>query len=139
MGALEIAAAPAGVALAAVWVALAHRFAGKHEVPYLASGLIVAALIYVVAALVRGSGLAIAIEVAGATAYTIVAVLGLRRAAVLVAVGWFAHIAWDLAGQLAEDPVLPLWYALACLGFDATVAAWILRLVARRRQLDRER
>jgi hypothetical protein len=52
---------------------------------------------------------------------------------VWLAVGWALHVGWDLAAQLTDEPLLPLWYAIACLAFDLVVAAAILRMPIRSR------
>ena len=123
---LELAAFPLGLALAWAFIAHARRF-GTKRLHVLASGLVIAALIYVVAALVRGAGLTILAELGGAAIFGLLAGLGLRRAKIWLALGWALHVAWDFAAQLADEPVLPLWYAIACLAFDLLVAAAILR------------
>jgi hypothetical protein len=123
---LDILAFPLGLALGLAYVAYARRF-GARELQVLASGLVIAALIYVIAALVQGATEVVLIELAGAGGFAILAALGLRKASVWLAIGWVLHVGWDLAAQLADEPVLPLWYAIACLAFDLVVAAAILR------------
>ena len=123
----EILSLPLGLALGWGYVLYARRF-GARELQVLASGLIIAALIYVVTALWTGAGVqAVVIEVAGTAVFSVFAFRGLRRASAWLAFGWALHAGWDLAGQLASDPVMPLWYAIACLGFDVIVAGAILR------------
>jgi hypothetical protein len=126
----DLLALPLGLASAWAYVAYARRF-GERELQVLASGLVIAALIYVVAALVAGATEVVLLELAGAAVFGLLAVLGLRRASWWLAVGWALHVGWDLAAQLADQPVLPLWYAIACLAFDLVVAAAILRGRAR--------
>jgi hypothetical protein len=123
---LDILALPLGLALAWAYVIYARRF-GARALQVLASGLVIAALIYVIAALVQGATEVVLLELAGAVVFGLFAVLGLRKASVWLAIGWALHVGWDLAMQLADDPVLPRWYAIACLAFDLVVAAAILR------------
>jgi hypothetical protein len=123
---LDILALPLGLASAWAYVLYARRF-GDRELQVLASGLVIAALIYVVAALVQGATEVVLLELAGAAVFGLFAALGLRKASVWLAVGWALHVGWDLAAQLADEPVLPLWYAIACLAFDLVVAAAIVR------------
>lgn len=123
---LDILALPLGLATAWGYVAYARRFRDR-ELQVLASGLVIAALVYVVAALTRGATEVVIRELVGAAVFGLFAVLGLRRASVWLAIGWTLHVGWDLAAQLVDAPVLPRWYAIACLAFDLVVAAAILR------------
>jgi hypothetical protein len=129
---LDIIALPVGLASAWAYVAYARRF-GDRQLQVLASGLVVAALIYVVAALVQGATAVVMLELVGAAVFGLFAALGLRRASWWLAVGWALHVVWDLAAQLADEPVLPLWYAITCLAFDLVVATAILRIPIRSR------
>jgi hypothetical protein len=124
---LDVLALPFGFASAWAYVAYARRF-GDRELQVLASGLVLAALIYVIAALVQGATEVVLLELAGAAVFGLFAALGLRKASVWLAIGWALHVGWDLAAQLADEPVLPLWYAITCLAFDVVVAAAILRV-----------
>jgi hypothetical protein len=123
---LDILALPLGLVSAWGYVVYARRF-GERELQVLASGLVIAALIYVIAALVAGATEVVLLELAGVAVFGLFAALGLRKASVWLAVGWALHVIWDLAAQLADEPVLPLWYAIACLAFDLVVAAAIVR------------
>jgi hypothetical protein len=123
---LDVLAMPLGLALALAYLAYARWF-GARELQVLASGLVFAALIYVIAAVVSGATEVVLLELVGAAVFGIFAALGLRRASWWLAIGWVLHVGWGLAAQLAEDPVLPLWYAIACLAFDLVVAAAIMR------------
>jgi len=120
----EVLALPAGCLLAWAYVAVAARYSLRDTL--LAAGLVVAALVYVVVAAWKGAGASVYFELAGALAFGALAVLGARKAALWLAVGWAAHALWDIAGQLATDPIMPLWYAVACLGFDGVVVAAVL-------------
>jgi hypothetical protein len=125
---LDMLALPLGLVSAWAYVAYARRF-GARELQVLASGLVIAALIYVVAAMVQGATELVLLELAGAVVFAFFAVLGMRKASMWLAVGWALHVGWDLAAQLADEPVLPLWYAIACLAFDLVVAAAIVRRI----------
>lgn len=123
---LDILALPFGLALAWAFIIYARWF-GARELQVLASGLVSAALIYVIAAAVQGATDVLVIELVGAAVFGVFAALGLRKASVWLAIGWVLHVGWDLAAQFADEPVLPLWYAIACLAFDLVVAAAIVR------------
>ncbi|MFE2753183.1 hypothetical protein ACFXGA_14420 [Actinosynnema sp. NPDC059335] len=96
-------------------------------------GLVACALAYLVIGLVRGElrrPRVVWAQVAGAVGFGALAAVALlvdpevgRR---LVAAGWLAHAAWDLAHFRARL-VVPTWYALACAVVDAFVGvslAW---------------
>lgn len=96
-------------------------------------GLVACALAYLVIGLVRGElrrPRVVWAQAAGAVGFGAVAAVALlvdpevgRR---LVAAGWLAHAAWDLAHFRARL-VVPTWYSLACAVVDAFVGvslAW---------------
>jgi hypothetical protein len=103
---LDVLALPFGFASAWAYVAYARRL-GDRELQVLASGLVLAALVYVIAALVQGATEVVLLELAGAAVFGLFAALGLRKASVWLAIGW---------------------YAITCLAFDVVVAAAILRV-----------
>ncbi len=116
-----------GLFLGAVFIAFA-RALDRAEIRVLASGLLVAALIYIGFAAVGGAGLAwLLIEVAGAVVYGALAWLGTRRSHLWLAVGWGLHPAWDAGLHLlgAGAPFTPTWYAVACISFDVAVAVYV--------------
>ncbi len=88
--------------------------------------LVVAALIYLgFAAREAGEGW-MSIELLGLTAYSALALLGVRRSARLLALGWALHAAWDVvvhAGVPGE--FVPEWYRWACLSFDIVAALYL--------------
>ena len=113
-------------ALAAVPLVLyARRHRGEDKV--YAQGLAVAALIYVVFVLAASAGTgALMTELLGTVIFGLVALLGVRRAALWLAAGWAAHVGWDLLlHPLTAEGYAPAWYVRACIGFDLVVAAWI--------------
>jgi len=57
------------------------------------------------------------------------ALWGVRRPA-LLAVGWTAHVLWDLFFHYAGGPAFaPAWYAMFCVGFDLPVGGYIAGLL----------
>ena len=53
------------------------------------------------------------------------AVVGRRTWVPCLAIGWAAHVAWDLARHRSGAGAVytPAWYPWLCVGFDLTLAA----------------
>lgn len=90
-------------------------------------GLPACALVYLVVALARGVArrpAVLALQAAGLVLFGAVAVVALALdpevGRYVVAGGWVAHAAWDLAHFRARL-VVPRWYALACVVVDTFV------------------
>ena len=116
-----------GAALAAAYVALIELVGGKVRTPPYGVGLVVVGLIYVGLAAVAGAGDWINTEIGGALVFAALAVGGVRRYPLLLAIGWALHVGWDVllhVGPGAE--FVPVWYVPACVGFDLVVAGGIL-------------
>jgi len=117
-----------GAALGALFAVLAAKRGGAGERRLLALGLVVAALIYVGLAL-RADSRWLAVEAIGVVMFGGLAWLG-RRAEGWLALGWAAHVAWDVGLHLDRaQPVVADWYPLACVGFDLVIAGFVLRAV----------
>ena len=116
-----------GLVLAGGFIMIARRFGIPGERRLLAAGLVVAALIYVGFA-VAGAGAAwIAAELGGAVIFTGLAVLGLKRSPMSLAVGWALHPAWDAGLHLIGEGATfaPTWYVVVCISFDLLVGGYI--------------
>lgn len=115
-----------GCIAAVIFVYLA-RLQGEKEVHALATGLIVAALIYLGFGLFSGSILWMGIECSGILLYGALAFLGIRYNPIWIAIGWGLHPAWDvglhLSGSGAE--FVPFGYAMLCLSLDLVVAGYV--------------
>jgi len=117
-----------GAALGALFAVLAAKRGGAGERRLLALGLVVAALIYVGLALSADSRW-LAVEAIGVVMFGGLAWLG-RRAEGWLALGWAAHVAWDVGLHLDRaQPVVGDWYPLACVGFDLVIAGFVLHEV----------
>lgn len=94
----------------------------------LGNGLVVAAFIYVLFALVWGESQWVFIELAGIPLYGLFYWLSLRSSIVWLAAGWLLHPAWDVVLHLVGpgNHIAPAWYVVACISFDIIVAAYIL-------------
>lgn len=126
-----------GALACAAFIFAVRRLAPQDELRVYAAGLVAAALIYVAFAVAGGAPRAwLAIEFAGLLAFTLLALLGLRRPPLPLALGWAAHALWDLllhadavthAGA-ADVHIVPDWYRLVCAGFDLALAAYLAAL-----------
>jgi hypothetical protein len=128
-----------GILGAMVLVLLARSLAPRRELLVYGIGLGVTAVAYVALALHYSAPAPyLGLELVGATLYGGAAVLGTRRWPALLALGWTAHVAWDLllhpAGSTAY---VPTWYPWFCVGFDLPIGGYIAGLVAAGRQATR--
>lgn len=116
-----------GVVSCVVLILLARRLSPKLELRLYAVSLIIAALIYV-GFTARGATFAwLALEVAGAAVFTLLALLGLKISALILAFAWALHAAWDvLLHKLLDAAFVPDWYPLTCLSFDLLLAGYLV-------------
>jgi hypothetical protein len=117
-----------GAVLGGLLVLVAHRFKRAGEIQLLALGLVVAAFIYVVLALAAGADRRwLALESAGLAVFGALAWLGLRVSPWWLALGWVAHVGWDVGLHLDRTQAfVTAWYPLLCVGFDLVVAGFLL-------------
>ena len=125
-----------GAVLGGVFVLAARRPRSVANERLFALGLIVAALVYVVFALAAGDSRWLGIEAAGVAIFGAFAWLGLRSSPWWLALGWAAHVGWDVGLHLdrAQSVVGPE-YPLVCVGFDLVVAGSLLAMAAAERPL----
>jgi hypothetical protein len=117
----------AGAMLGGLFVLVARRQKNTAELRLLALALLVAALIYVGFALGATDTRWVAIEAVGLAVFAPFAWLGLRVAPWWLALGWAAHVGWDVGLHLDRpQPVVGAWYPLLCVGFDLVVAGFLL-------------
>jgi len=94
----------------------------------LATGLIVAAAIYVAFAL-RSLNVSwwLMVELIGVGIYGGMALLGVKHSVLWLASAWALHPVWDIAIHYHGPGAsfAPDWYAIACVSFDLLVAAYI--------------
>ncbi len=98
---------------------------------FFAGSLIIVALIYVGFA---GVGIStetatsnwLIIELVGVLIYSFFAYAGVKISAWFLAVGWAAHVLWDVLLHWGESIVfVPDFYPSVCIGFDLVFAAYI--------------
>lgn len=118
-----------GTVLSLALVGLARRYPPGRERLVYAVGLVITALIYVGFGVVGGASAQwLALEGLGVLLYGAAAWGGLRGRPWLLAIGWAAHVAWDvllhLSGAGAE--YTPHWYPWTCVSFDLIIAGAVL-------------
>ena len=116
-----------GAAFGGAFVLLARGLGPRREDPFIALGLVGAALVYGAFAVVgAGEVVWLVVEAVGVILYGVVAWLGLRRSAWWLTLGWATHTAWDVALHLGDGTAfVPSWYPLACGSFDLLVGAYV--------------
>ncbi len=118
-----------GVVLSLALVVLARMYPPRRERLIYAVGLVITALIYVVFGVAGGASTQwLGLESLGFLLYGAAAWGGLRGRPWLLAMGWAAHVAWDvllhLSGAGAE--YTPHWYPWSCVSFDLVIAGAVL-------------
>lgn len=118
-----------GAVLSLALVALARKYPPRRERRVYAVGLVITAIIYVVFGVAGGAPARwLAFEILGVFLYGAAAWAGLRGRPWLLALGWAAHVAWDvllhLSGAGAE--YTPYWYPWSCVSFDLVIAGAVL-------------
>jgi hypothetical protein len=118
--------------LGGVFIILARRMSAERELRLYATGLVIAALIYLVFAARDVTFGWLALELTGVVVFTLVAVLGVKTSAWILALGWAAHAAWDvILHKLLDVAFVPDWYPVVCAGFDLLLAGYIVTLTRR--------
>ena len=88
--------------------------------------LIIVAHYYVLFAAIGASGQTLAIEIAFASAFLLIAVLGFKRSFWLVAGAIAGHGVFDFFHHsLVENPGVPRWWPGFCLAFDVGLGAYL--------------
>ena len=121
-------------------VLLARSLAPRRELLVYGIGLGITAVAYVLFALHHGAPARyLGLELVGAVLYGSAAILGTRRWPALLALGWTAHVVWDLFLHPAGGPAYaPVWYPWFCVGFDLPIGGYIAGLVAAGTQATRK-
>ncbi len=115
----------AGATLAVPFVMYAGRLRNRRAV--FGIGLVVAAAVYVAFAVTAGTLRETLTELGGVVLFGLIAFLGIRSSAYFLALGWAAHVSWDLLlHPIDQSSYAPWWYPVVCIGFDLVVAGAIL-------------
>ena len=108
------------------YVALGWRMPRDRGFAWWSAGLITAASVYVVFALLGGQLAHAALEASGVILFGGAALWAARqRRGGALALAWALHPAWDLGVHLGMGVEAPAWYVWACLSFDLIVGAAI--------------
>jgi hypothetical protein len=95
--------------------------------------LIVIATYYVLFAVMGGSARALALEIAAASAFSLLAVLGFKRNLWLVASAIVGHGVFDFVHHsYIENPGVPHWWPGFCLAFDVVLGGALAARLMRR-------
>lgn len=117
----------AGALAAGVLVAVLRHVPVDRALRTLAVALSVAAAIYVVFVITGGThGRWLLVEAGGFILFTALAILGLKYSPMVLALAWFAHIAWDAVLHSHDTAFVPQWYPALCIGFDLVIGACII-------------
>jgi len=130
----------AGLVFAFALVGVARAKGPRAATRIYAAGLFIAALIYVGFAVAGGANAQwLALESAGLVLYGGAALLGLRGWPIALAVGWGAHVGWDVLLHLdgAGAAYVPVWYPWLCISFDVVLAGAALAHARRRSERPR--
>lgn len=114
--------------LGAIALVVIARIQPDREQQVLAVGLAIAPLIYVGFALLGEANQSWLItELIGVGIYGFFAVIGLWFSTWWLVLGWLAHPIWDIGLHFAGagTAYAPVWYAIACLSLDLTIAAYL--------------
>ena len=95
--------------------------------------LIVVATYYVLFAVMGASGRILGTEIAVATGFSFLAIVGFKKNLWLVAAALVGHGIFDFVHHLVIDnPGVPHWWPGFCLAYDGIAGAWLaLRLMTR--------
>jgi len=115
-----------GALLAAGLLYFVKRFNERTKLSIASLALFIAALIYVLFALVTRNELYIAIEIVGLMLFLFLIWLGYQYSFWFVVLGWLLHVMWDVGLHPAQAlPYVPQWYAWLCMGFDVVLALYL--------------
>ena len=109
-----------------IFVRYARDHGRRGEVRVYALGLVAAAAVYVVLAVLGRSIGWVGIEALGVLLFAGIAAPGLGMSAWWLAFGWALHTVWDAALHLVSGSgIVGTWYPIACIPFDLIVAVAI--------------
>lgn len=116
-----------GFITSAALIKFVHHQSPGSRFNILGKALVIAALIYVLFAVLGSNPTWIGIELLGVLLYGVLFLLAKRRDRYLLALGWLLHPVWDVGLHLfgSGASFAPNWYVLMCISFDVTVACYL--------------
>ncbi len=122
-----------GLAAGVAFISVARKI-DYSEGDLLATGLLAAAAIYVVFAVIWGEEGWIRFEAVGVALFSLIAFLARRFGILWIGAGWLLHIGWDYLFHMVGpgEHLVPEWYPPFCIGFDLLVGLYILWTVFRK-------
>lgn len=127
-----------GVILGLIFVVVARRIDPRDPSRIYALGLVLAALVYLGFAVARSADARwLGIESLGVLLYGSAAWVGFTHSRAVLALGWAAHVLWDVLLHLdgTGSSYTPSFYPWLCIGFDVVLAGAVWRTY----RLDRRR
>ncbi|MCW8964660.1 MAG: DUF6010 family protein, partial [Gammaproteobacteria bacterium] len=88
----------------------------------------IAAIFYVVFAIIWGNSKWLLIEAIGIPVYGLFVWAAIRYSSYWLSIGWLLHPVWDVVLHVLGPGnfVAPEWYAVGCITFDILVAIYIM-------------
>jgi len=116
-----------GLILGTIYLSYAKQYPAKEDLLW-KWGLVIAAFIYILFALLWGDLEWVAIEIAGVLIYGLFYLLSNKFGLTWIAAGWLLHPIWDIGLHWygAGSHIGPEWYTIPCLSFDILVGIYIL-------------
>ncbi|MEO1262681.1 MAG: DUF6010 family protein [Bacteroidota bacterium] len=127
-----------GILSGGIFVHFTGKFNPVAEKKILSRGLIIAATMYILFALIWGSAKWVGVETLGVLLYIPFIILGKRHHFAWIGFGWLLHPAWDFGLHFfgAGKGVAPMWYVTSCITFDILVAAYIFYKVIKLKKVQ---
>lgn len=123
----------AGVGSCFAFIMLARTRSRDQERLLYGIGLAGAAFVYLVLAVIADAQHAIPLELLGVLIFGSVGTAGIWKWPWALAIGWIAHVAWDLGiGWSNPHTYVPEWYPIVCIGWDVFLAGYITGTVWQR-------
>jgi hypothetical protein len=122
-----------GLVLALAVIGLASVVGFAHDRSFAPTVLIVIASYYVLFAVMGGSGRTLLIEIAIASGFLALGVVGFKTNLWLIAAAIVVHGVFDwIHRSLIQNPGVPSWWPGFCLAFDVFFGGWLALLLLRR-------
>ncbi len=116
-----------GIVIASILFYFGIKLYPKSHLSIWSTGLIIAAVIYCIFALIGKNYDWLSIEFLGVILYSIPALLSKKYSKYWLVLGWALHVLWDVVIHHNGHPgFVPYWYPGVCIGFDLSIAGAII-------------